>query len=552
MPGARDAGAEDELPAERRRPESGYIGKEIPQLEIENCRRLPEGMSPTQITKLGEERYLRGETLYIQGDYPGAILEFIGSYCLVGYYTILKDIGQAFERDLQYEKAVAYLEKYVTAIKPEYKRVSTCAPDPQADKENVRRRVEVLLRLKARVLVETNPPDATVTIENDSGVAARGSTGAKLEVPGASYELVIERPGYVTRRDRVQLQMGQPYTYFYTLEPLKGRLSVSVTPADARVFLDDRFVGIGRVEEAVKSDTYALLVEAPGRVPVRRSVAVIAGEINRVQIEMQPKPQFGRRQLTVAATIVGGMSGGLLLSAFNTGSASFAGTVGGAAAGIAGSFLLLPEQVPLGASNLAITSSLVGGIAGGSLALLGTDDEGVVAPLVGAGLLLGATTGYLVGMRTKTSPGDAALINTSATWGTTAGVLFAVSFDPPRNVAAGLVLSGLGMGTVGGVLLSGYFNVSRTRAALIDLGGVLGIVGGVAAQSIVYPSTDSAARKQEHAANFALGGLAVGLVGAGILTRNLDAPKIPVAPTLGATTDASGVSVPTYGLGGSW
>ena len=59
-------------------------------------------------------------------------------------------------------------------------------------------------------------------------------------------------------------------------------------------------------------------------------------------------------------------------------------------------------------------------------------------------------------------------------------------------------------------------------------------------------------RQQEHLANFALGGMAVGLLGAGILTRNIDKPKIPVAPTLGATTDAAGTSTTTFGVGGAW
>ena len=56
----------------------------------------------------------------------------------------------------------------------------------------------------------------------------------------------------------------------------------------------------------------------------------------------------------------------------------------------------------------------------------------------------------------------------------------------------------------------------------------------------------------EHIANFALGGMAVGLVGAGILTRNLDAPKIPVKPALGAATAVDGRTTATYGVAGSW
>ncbi len=530
----------------------GYIGKPKPILEIDNCAPAPDGMTDAEKVKLGEERYLRGETLYIQGDYKGAISEFVGSYCLVGYYTILKDIGQAYERDLQYEKAVAYLEKYVLAIKPEYKRASACAPDPQVDRENVDRRIFVLNRLRAQVSVQTNPPDATITLQNDTGVAARGDSGQTLKVPGATYEMVIERPGYEKRIETITVQIGQPYTYFYTLEPQRGQLSITTTPADARIFINDRFAGIGRVEEAVKSDAYTLLVEAPGRQEVEQRVDVIAGEINRVQIDLAPRPQFGRRQLIIAMGIGGGGAIGSLLAPFDEATAQGAGTLIGATAGLVGGWLLLPEQVPLGTSNLTITSGLAGMVFGLAGSLVFTESEDVVQAATGAGTIAGAATGYYLGDRVKISTGDAAIINTGATWGTVSGLLFGLSFDADRRIGSGLVLSGLGMGMAGGALLSTYFDISRTHAALIDLGGVLGVVGGLAAVGLIYPSSDSSEREQEHLANFALGGMAVGLLGAGILTRNIDKPKIPVAPTLGATTDAAGTSTTTFGVGGAW
>lgn len=530
----------------------GYIGKPKPILEIDNCTATPDGMTDAEKVKLGEERYLRGETLYIQGDYKGAISEFVGSYCLVGYYTILKDIGQAYERDLQYEKAVAYLEKYVLAIKPEYKRASACAPDPQVDRENVDRRIFVLNRLRAQVSVQTNPSDATITLQNDTGLAARGVSGQTLKVPGATYEMVIERPGYEKRIESITVQIGQPYTYFYTLEPERGQLSITTTPADARIFINDRFAGIGRVEEAVKSDAYTLLVEAPGREEVEQRVEVIANEINRVQIDLALRPQFGRRQLYIAMGIGGAGVISSLTAPFDEATVQGAGTLIGVTAGLVGGWLFLPEQVPLGTSNLTITSGLAGMVFGLAGSLVFTDSEDVVQAATGAGTVAGAVTGYYLGDRVKISTGDAAIINTGATWGTVSGLLFSLSFDADRRIGSGLVLSGLGMGMAGGALLSSYFDISRTHAALIDLGGVLGVVGGLAAVGLVYPSSDSSERQQEHLANFALGGMAVGLLGAGLLTRNIDTPKIPVAPTLGATTDAAGTSTTTFGVGGAW
>jgi hypothetical protein len=60
------------------------------------------------------------------------------------------------------------------------------------------------------------------------------------------------------------------------------------------------------------------------------------------------------------------------------------------------------------------------------------------------------------------------------------------------------------------------------------------------------------ARAQEHLANFALGGMAVGLLGAGVLTRNLDSPKIPVAPVLMQAASSDGSRTTIYGVTGAW
>jgi hypothetical protein len=46
--------------------------------------------------------------------------------------------------------------------------------------------------------------------------------------------------------------------------------------------------------------------------------------------------------------------------------------------------------------------------------------------------------------------------------------------------------------------------------------------------------------------------MAIGLIAAGIFTRNFDAPKIPVTPTLGTVQDTTGTSSMTIGLGGNW
>ncbi len=539
---------------EPRQPESGYIGQTIPELEVDKCKGPPDGTTPADRTRIGEEHYHRGETLYTQGDYQGAVLELVSSYCLVGYYTILKDVGQAYERDLQYEQAIAYFERYVRDMPETAKRASACAPEPAVDRENVRGRIEVLRRLHASVLTETEPAGAAVTVQNDSGIAARAVSGEQIFLQSGTYEMVVEHAGYESKRRTITVEIGKPYTYFFALPRLTGRLSVQVTPPDARLFLGDRFVGVGRVDMPVEANEYVLVVEAPGRTTVQRHIAVISGQVNNLHVELEAKPQFGRKQLIAASAFGGSVAFGLLSAAANEAQVTALAAAGGLGGGLLASYLALPEHVPLAASNLAITSALVGGFAGGAAALLATSNPKVWLPISGAGILVGGAVGYYVGERTKISTGDAAIVNTGALWGTVTASLLTASFGTSGTVSAGLVLSGAGMGTIGGVLIAGYFDVRRTHAALIDAGGVVGMIGGLAAERLAFGASDgtNSDRSTEHVADFTLGGLAVGLIGAAVLTRNLDTAKLPVAPTLGATTDAVGSSTLTYGLGGQW
>lgn len=530
-----------------RRRDGGYIGRALPDLEIDDCPRVDPSLSPDALRGLASEHYQRGETLYVQGDYDGAVVELVAAYCLIPVYTILKDIGQAYERSLDYEKAIGYLERYIAAVPADAQRANACAADPQVDKANVSQRVKVLSNLQAKVFVETVPPDARITISNDSGIAARARSRQEISIHGGTYDMLVEHDDFEPSSQKIDVRIGKPYTYSVRLEARRGTLAVQATPPDARVFLDDRAVGIGRWEDTLPTGRYRLSVEAPGRVSFQREVEVLAGAVNTQRVELEPVPQAGRRQLIVAAGVGGAFAAGGLSGVLDDTRISSTASLIGAAAGALGGYFLIPTDVPLGTSNLTITSSVAGSIAGVAVATLFTDRDEVVQPAAGAALLLGGAAGYYVADRYRVSTGDAALFATSVFWGSVSGALFTTSFDPPRAVGGGLLLSGIGMGTVGGILMTRYFDISRRHALLIDVGGLIGGVSGFALQGLLYETASSS-----RAANFTLGGIGIGLVTAGILTRSYDVPKLPVRPTLGAATGPDGRATTTYGIVGTW
>ncbi len=511
--------------------DTGFIDRSSALLEIDDCPQADPAVTEAQLTARFNALYARAEVLYTQGDYTGASREFIAGYCVAGgfeagravRYKLLKDIGQAHERSLDYEKAIGYFERFVRDFP---------AGVSQADKRVVESRVLVLQKLRGQILVETQPPGAIVTISNESRVANSGRAGKAIDVLGGRYTMLVELPGYEPHSQQIEVRIGKPSAFFVPLRPLRGRLSVQVEPGDAKVFLRDRsierFAGVGRVDEELPTGKYVLIAEASDRLPVQRSIEVLPDQVSRVQIDLPLRPRYARRQLVAFTAIGAGLSTAGLLYSFDNASISFLGLATGGAVGLFGSYLYLPEQMPLGTSNLTITAGAAGAVAGLTSALLFTDRARVVWPVQSGATVLGAGIGYYFGRQTDVTPGDAALIGSSVLWGTVVGGLFAMSFDGDRGISAGLVLSGLGMGTASGVLMTRYFEISRRRTVLIDLGGLVGIIGGFAAESLVYPSPEvgqGSSDSNEHAANFMIGGVAIGLIGAGILTRGIDAPR---------------------------
>ena len=542
--------------ASHARADNGFIGKTSAVLEIEDCRQVDPALTQQQLVQRATESYLRGETLYLQGDYDGAVSEFVTAYCTLPTYRILKDIGQAYERSLDYEKAIAYLEKYVHDMPADAKKANACAAEPQEDKSNVERRITVLKQLQGHVYVETSPSGAHITIEAITGNAkASSSSGKAFDLVGGIYEMTVERDGFEPYSQKIEVKIGKPYTYFVALVPQRGQLAVLVTPADARIFLGDRQVEFGH-EELLTAGSYQLSVESPGYVTTTKTIEVLPNRINRELVELEPVPQTGRRQLIIAAGLGGATATGALLYAFKNTSIVGVGGVLGGAAGLVGSYFQLPRDLSLATSNLTITTGLAGAIGGGYLAAVFTGRQEIIQPVAGATAIVGAGLGYYAGEKLHVRVGDAALFNSSVLWGTAAGGLFALSFDPPRSVGAGLVLSGMGLGGISGVLLTRYFTIERTHALLIDIGGLVGMAGGLAIESLAYPqkttSQSEAGRNTEHLANFALGGMVIGLLGASVLTRNLDVPTIPLRPTFQTTTGTDGKQTSLYGLGGTW
>jgi hypothetical protein len=517
--------------------------------EVDECIETP-GIDEARRLEIAAEHYDRADVLFHQGDFEGAVVEFVAAYChgRGAATTVLIDIAECYERLVNYEKAVAYMDRFVLA-----------APDELRDKRNfISYRVGVMRNLPAKIRVASIPPGAQVTLTGATGVAAQAEAGATapIEVRKGAYEMKVELPGYEPITETVVAQIGQPYSYYFRLEPQTGSIRVFASPPDARIFIDKRLAAIGSHVETLPIGTYTVTVEAPDREPRSESVAVAAGRVADVRIALPQPARSGRTELIVAGTVGGTIFGAAaLVSAMGDDSTvGSLGALGGAGIGFAGTYYGVRESTTVGTSSYVIGGTLIAATEGALIARLACkqgrcDDETVTGIALASGIA-GLVFTTATAPRFSFDAGDAALLNSTATWGGATGALFWSVFDKDDRIGEPLVLVGLNAGILAGATLASRYEVSRGHVALVDLSGLAGIIAGVAlASAFKEGDTGSDSERTQH---FALGGMTVGLITGAYLTRGRDAPRSlgKATPTLATVHDLADRAVFTLGAGG--
>lgn len=535
--------------------DTGFIGEQTEVLEVDQC----EAFEATdEVRARASEHYKRGLVLYEQGDYEAAVEEFVAAYCHAPHYSVLKDIAQSYERQVEYARAVAYLDRYILA-----------APDSEAtERRRQSFRVEVLRTLPARIKVATVPANADVTILGSSGVIARSQANVDepMEVQHGEYTMKIEMEGYEPVSEPISPEIGQPYSYYFSLEPKKGELAITTVPDTARVFIDKKLVGVGKFAGEMPIGTYTVELEADGREPTVKEVEVTEDNTTSITIELDKKPKSGRRELLIAGAL-GGLTwgGGAFATIFGqeTTAASLGGLFG-LGVGFAGAYFGTPRDITVGSSSYIIGSSLVFAAEGALIssfflcnntedAATGDFDQDCNGEAIASAALASGVGGLAFGAVTSDifnfDAGDSALINSGAMWGAIAGGLFWAVFDTDPRLDEPLLLGGLNLGVLAGFTLARRAELSRGHVALIDLSGLAGMIAGVALIGIIEP--EGGTERQPH---FALGGMAVGLITGAYLTRNMDEPKAArtLKPSIQQTRDAAGSSALTFGISGAF
>ncbi len=531
------------------------LADEGTKLRVDSCPDPRAGQSDEEATNSARDNYDRGLVLYEEGDFQGAVDAFVTSYCARAHHASFYNIGQSYERLLDFERSIRYFQRYVDEAGPD---------DQDAKKASLR--AEVLRNLPAQVRIATVPAGAQITIQDAAGIRARGvaNSGEEIEIRQGNYTMRVELLGYEAIVRDLVAKPGVPYAYYYSLEPKRGRVQITATPANARIFLDDRLVGVGQYSDELSLGSYKVTVEAPGRLPRSEGVQITYKDLTEIGIELAPPPVSGRRTLLVAAPIAVGLLGGAAMSELfgQNSNLALAGSLGITGLAFGGSYYGIPDTVSRGDAWFMVESAVIGATEGALLAsalACGGNAESCSDRVVTGAALAGGITAtglaVLTYKRLAFSTGDAALVGSGAVWGIGTGALFHAIFDADPRTQAPLLLIGMNIGALTAAGLVAHNEVSLRRVAIIDLAGVGGLLGGLSFAETID-------RNGESVQNFAMLGLIAGLTAGTFLTRYLDEEVASDTkktslnssgrswiPMLGAAEDASGGRVLSYGFG---
>lgn len=467
--------------------------------------------------------YESAQRLYDEGRYLEAIADFQVAYRKKPHPNVLYNIGQAYERLLDYGASVAAFSRYLAEAEP---------TDPR--RKIVENRLRILGSLPARISVSSIPDRVQATLRNNQGLEQRGETPHQFSVPAGDYTLELTRPGWQTETQTIHVEIGQPYFYQYRLERSTVDTRIDTDPSGARVFIDERLVGETPYRGRLEVGRHDLLVEYPGY-PWRREVMVARdGQPLVRRIRLERPPRSGRTELILSAMAYGGVVGPLLVGALS-GSTQFTesgqgvatlllSSAAGIGAGFVGAFLTTRNGVPVGTSSLLIGGGGFGSGMGAALALgLGTSERGIYGITLLGGAV-GITTAALVAHFAKISEGDAALVNSGGLWGTSGAALLAqaIPWDgarPSAAISGWFILGGSALGIAAGALSARFLERSRAEVAIVDLSGLVGTALGFALGYAVG-SNGGQSDGIAQGARFGLGGMALGLVSGAFVARN--------------------------------
>ena len=137
----------------------------------------------------------------------------------------------------------------------------------------------------AKLTITSQPPEASVKLNGiDVGVTP-------LDVPGltpGTQAVEIFKDGHKTARELVELGFAQTGERHYTLDPVVGKLLLTLKPRDAQVTIDSQTYGEIKSDLTLAAGTHQLKVNKKGYHPYSSEIVLSEETPLEVEVDLEP------------------------------------------------------------------------------------------------------------------------------------------------------------------------------------------------------------------------------------------------------------------------
>jgi tetratricopeptide (TPR) repeat protein len=169
--------------------------------------------------------------------------------------------------------------------------------------------------------LKTDVPGADVYLD-DRSMGRVGTTPWGNVLPAGAHRVWIEKPGYDTIEEEIQIVLGGRENREYSLTRLDfGSVLVKANIPGARVYLDDELLGAAPLTGRAAPGRRRLRVAAEGMKDYTSEITVSRGQVTKALVRMNPTPSRTSAWVSLGFSVAlfagGGVTGGFALKINN-------------------------------------------------------------------------------------------------------------------------------------------------------------------------------------------------------------------------------------------
>lgn len=249
----------------------------------------PRPLSQT-LTGAAKADFEAAKLLANDGDFAGALIKFQSAYEAAKDPRLLWNVAYCQKNLRRYSKVTLTLKRYLEEGK------ALLSP---ADKKEAQDLIAMIEPFTTRATFRVSPDGAEIFVDEEPVGTSPLAAPVVLDI--GERRLRVTKTGFASFEKSVVVAGGPELKIDVVLEKElhEGKLVVEA-PAGAEVFIDDRRVGEGRVEQKLPSGGHQLRVAAPGMRPYQTEVIVQDKETRSLNVLLEAAAAAEKPTLRVA------------------------------------------------------------------------------------------------------------------------------------------------------------------------------------------------------------------------------------------------------------